>query len=84
MRMLAGFYDKSEEELAAMLEEEKDLEICYFCSLGVCKDMEGVRILFMLRAGKREEALERLEINLAKQPYDEFMLALKKKLEMEK
>ena len=36
-----------------------------------------MRILHMLRMGKIQEALERVENNLKKQPVDEFMLAIK-------
>lgn len=74
--ILAAYYDASDEEIAAMLDQEKTCELCHFCNYEICKEMEAVRILYMIRIGKKEEALERLERNLERQPLDEYMIAI--------
>ena len=84
IRFLAGYYTMSDQQLEEILAAEKQLEICYFCDYAVCKELEGVRILFLLKQGKNEEARERLRRNLQKQPHDEYMLAIRHRLEMEK
>lgn len=77
---LAAYYDASDEALAAMLEQDKTCDICHFCNYEICKEMEAVRILYMIRIGKKEEALERLERNLERQPLDEYMIAIKNRI----
>ncbi|MDE5893545.1 MAG: hypothetical protein K2H45_11545, partial [Acetatifactor sp.] len=52
-------------------------ECCSFCTYALCKELEGVRILLMLRRGQRKEAGERLNHNLKIQPQDEYMLAIR-------
>ena len=78
IRFLAGYYTLSDEELEKILEEDRKAEICYFCDQAVCKEMEAVRILFLIKKGNREEALQRLERSLKLQPQDEYMLALRR------
>ena len=75
--LLASWYSKDEDTLAALLDSEAETEICHFCTSCVCRELEGMRILFLLRQGKRREAESRLRSNLKKQPSDEFMLAIK-------
>lgn len=77
---LAGYYEKSDEELESMLEREAECEICHFCSYTLCKELEAVRILLLVRMGKREEALARLERNLKIQPLDEYMIAIRNRI----
>ena len=77
MEFLAGYYTETAERLQEILDREDTSEICHFCNCPRCKEMEGVRILFLLRMGKREEAKERLRRNLEIQPWDEYMLAIK-------
>ncbi len=74
---LADYYQRSGEELEAFLDKENTYGICHFCRYCICKELEGVRILLLLRMGKTEEARKRLENNLKKQPADEYMLAIK-------
>ncbi len=74
---LAEYYRLSGEALKEMLDKENSYEICHFCTYCVCKELEGVRILLMLRMGNKEEAMARLESNLKKQPLDEYMLAIR-------
>ncbi len=77
IEFLAAYYSEPEEKLQEMLERENECECCNFCTYAICKELEGVRILLMLRMGRREEALERLNRNLKIQPQDEYMLAIR-------
>lgn len=77
MNFLANYYKKSRQELAQLLATEDDCQVCHFCTHVLCKEIEGVRILEMLRNGQEDEAFERLEQNLKKQPLDEYMLAIR-------
>lgn len=77
LELLAAWYTASDGELQRLLEKEETCGVCHNCTSAVCREMEGVRILFMLRQGKTEEARERLLRNLEIQPADEFMLAIK-------
>ena len=74
---ISQYYTASAQELEAILNQEETAHVCYFCTYCLCKELEGMRILHMLRMGKIQEALERVENNLKKQPVDEFMLAIK-------
>lgn len=74
---LAGYYTSTDEQLQELLDREKDCAICGFCLMPLCQELEGMRILLLLRQGKREEAGERLLRNLEVQPFDEYMLAIK-------
>ncbi len=78
--ILCSYYTATKEELDALLESEKDTCICSFCTYGLCKELEAMRILHMLRVGRKEEAIARLEDNLTKQPWDEYMQAIKKQI----
>lgn len=77
IEFLAAYYTESEEKLQKLLERENECECCSFCTYALCKELEGVRILLMLRRGQRKEAGERLSHNLKIQPQDEYMLAIK-------
>ena len=77
MEFLAAYYTEMPEKLQEILDRESACEICHFCNCPRCKEMEGVRILFLLRMGKREDAKERLRRNLEIQPWDEYMLAVR-------
>ena len=74
---LADYYISSLEVLEEKLALEEACQICHFCTQCVCKELEGVRILHMLRKGEIAEAFERLESNLKKMPTDEYMIAIK-------
>lgn len=77
MEFLAVYYEADEETLQGILDKESSCGICHFCTHAVCREMEGVRILFLLRQGKREEAKQRLDRNLEIEPADEYMLAIR-------
>lgn len=77
IEFLAAYYTQTEERLQELLDREEKCECCNFCTYALCKELEGVRILLMLRMGRREEARERLDRNLKIQPQDEFMLAIR-------
>ncbi|HBA47205.1 MAG TPA: hypothetical protein DCZ91_05295 [Lachnospiraceae bacterium] len=77
MEFLAAYYTEDTEKLQEILDRESKCEICHFCNHPRCREMEGVRILFLLRMGRREEARERLRRNLEVQPWDEYMLAVR-------
>lgn len=76
-KFLMNYYCMSEEELEEMLGTEQTSEICHFCTYCICKELEAVRVLFMLRRGRIEEAMERINRNLEKQPLDSYMLAIR-------
>ena len=63
--------------MQGILHKESSCGICHFCTHAVCREMEGVRILFLLRQGKREEAKQRLDRNLEIEPADDYMLAIR-------
>lgn len=73
---LANYYIWPEEKLEALLKRETECNVCDFCLMPLCKEMEAMRILFLLRQGKKEEAKNRLVHNLKIQPYDEYMQAI--------
>ena len=77
IEVLAAYYTESEKKLQELLDRESKCECCNFCTYAICKEMEGVRILLMLRRGQRQEARERLDHNLEIQPQDEYMLAIR-------
>lgn len=73
---LAGYYTLSDEELQQILDKESKCAICSFCLMPLCKELEAMRILLLIKQGKIAEAKERLEHNLKVQPYDEYMQAI--------
>ena len=75
--ILAVYFEKSAEEIDAMLDREAELEICHFCTFHLCKELEGLRVMHLLYTGRVEEARARVEHNLKVQPYDEYMLGAK-------
>ena len=76
-RCLAAYYTEPVEKLEELLAQESGCECCHFCTYAICKELEGVRILLMIRQGKAQEAKERLAHNLEVQPQDEYILAIK-------
>ena len=74
---ISRYYTADVQELEGILAKEDSVHTCYFCTYCLCKELEGMRILHMLRMGRTEEALARVESNLKKQPLDEFMLAIR-------
>ena len=74
---LANYYTSTNEQLQELLDREKDCAICGFCLMPLCQELEGMRILLLLKQGRMEEAKERLARNLEVQPYDEYMQAVK-------
>lgn len=77
MEFLAAYYTESEERLQELLDMEDKCEICHSCTCPLCRELEGVRILLLLRCGKREEAKMRLERNLLVQPWDVYLLVIR-------
>lgn len=77
MEFLAAYYTEPPRRLQELLDREAQCEICHFCINPLCKEMEGARILFLLRTGHRQEARDRLLHNLEVQPWDEYMLAIR-------
>ena len=77
LEFLAAYYTESEQRLQELLDMEDRCEICHSCTCPLCRELEGVKILLLLRNGKREEARERLERNLLVQPWDVYMLAIR-------
>lgn len=77
MEFLAGYYTEPAERLRELLEKGDCAGICHSCVCPLCKELEGARVLLLLRTGQREEAAETLRRNLEIQPWDEYMLAVK-------
>lgn len=77
LQVLKSWYTEPEEEIQRLLDQEQARGICHACASPVCREMEGVRILFLLRKGRRDEAERRLRKNLEMQPADEYMRAVK-------
>lgn len=74
--IMSAYYTKSTEELMQMLDKGDCEETCHHCTYCICKELEAVRILVMLRCGREKEAFARLDANLEKQK-DNFMLAIR-------
>lgn len=77
VRILSRFYTASPEDIAELLEQEAATAVCDYCTNPFCKELEGVRIMFLVRQGKRREALERLVRNLELFPQEEYMLSIR-------
>lgn len=77
MEFLAAYYTESDAVLREILDREEKTEICHFCTCPFCKEMEGMRVLYLLRSSQREEARKRVRRNLEIQPWDEYMLAIR-------
>lgn len=77
MEFLAGYYTEPEKKLQELLERGDRSEICHSCVCPLCKELEGARLLLLLRTGQKEAAGERLRRNLEIQPWDEYMLAVR-------
>lgn len=76
-QLLAAYFRESEERIQELLDRERNSRICWFCTSPVCRELEGIRILFLIRTGHTQEAQERLKKNLEIQPADEYMLAIR-------
>jgi len=74
---LAGYYQKTPEELWEILDREQGCECCDFCLMPRCKELESLRILLLVRMGKIPEAKKLLRDVLDAQPYDEYLHAIK-------
>ncbi len=77
MEILAAWCTESDEVIQALFDRESKCELCHHCVFAICKEMESIRILFMLRQGKVDEALARVQRNLERQQ-DEFMMAIQR------
>lgn len=76
-QLLAAYFTESEERIQELLDRETSCRICWHCTSPICRKIEGVRILFLIRTGHSQEAKERLKKNMAIQPADEYMLAIR-------
>lgn len=73
---LANYYILPDEQLQEILDRESQCAICGFCLMPLCKELEAMRILLLIKQGKMDEAKARLARNLEVQPYDEYMQAI--------
>ena len=76
-QLLGEFFAGDDEKLQELFNREGSCRICWFCASPVCKEFEGIRILHLLRAGREQEAKERLKKDLEIQPTNEYMLAIR-------
>lgn len=77
LRLLAGYYTESDGALQKMLDEEGSCGICSYCTSPYCKELECIRVMFLLKTGREQEARERLRKYLEIQPSDEYLLAIR-------
>ena len=76
-KLLTGYFGEETKTLEEQMAQESACQVCDVCYRPVCKELEGIHILLLIRGGKREEAAERLKRNLEIQPGDEYMLAIR-------
>ncbi len=76
--LLSAFFLEPVDSLEKMLERESSCSGCINCDSPVCRELESVRILLLLREGHREEARERLMQALKLQPGEEYMQAIRR------
>ena len=74
---VSKYFSATREELEEILERNDRTNICYFCTEPLCKEVEAMKVLHLLRVGKTEEAFARVEEILAKNPCDEWMHTIK-------
>lgn len=74
---VSKYFTATGEELEEILERNDRTNICYFCTEPLCKEVEAMKVLHLLRVGKTEEAFARVEEILAKNPCDEWMHTIK-------
>lgn len=82
LEFLAAYYTEEPEKLEEILAKEEKCAICHFCTCPRCKEMESMRILYLLRVGREEEARERLSDNLRLQAWDEYFQAIRNCLQI--
>lgn len=76
-QLMAAYFTESEERISELLDKERACRICRFCTSAFCQELEGIRILFLIRTGHRQEAKERLTEILEIQPADKCMLSIR-------
>ncbi len=76
MEIASRWYTDSEEALQTLFDREAVCGICHHCQSAVCGEMEALRILFLLRQDKADEAEARLARNMKRKPCDEYMRAV--------
>lgn len=74
---LSKYFTATKEELEEILERDAKTNICYFCTEPLCKEIEALKVLHLLRVGKTEEAFAKVEEVLKKNPCDEWMHTIK-------
>ncbi|MCD7835542.1 MAG: hypothetical protein LUG83_02570, partial [Lachnospiraceae bacterium] len=77
IEILSIWYDDNDGEIERLLRESHSMEICHDCTSCLCKGLECLEVLFLLKKGKTDEAAEKLERSLRLFPFDEYMNALK-------
>lgn len=80
LKILARWYDYDDIKIQERFEEAKNAEICHYCNHCICKELEALEVLFMLRKGCENEAKDKVKRCLEIFPFDEYMLSVKKKL----
>ncbi len=75
-KILSVYYSEREENLQKLFDREAGMEACYFCSYGSCREIEALRILYLLRQGKEEEARRQIECSLRWQSTDKYITAI--------
>lgn len=80
LEVLSIWYDNNDEEIERLLQNSHSMEICHFCTHCICKELEGLEALFLLKKGRMDEAKAKVEGNLSILPFDEYMMSIKRVL----
>lgn len=75
-QVMAAYFTEGEEKISELLDKEHACRVCIFCTSAFCQELEGIRILFLIRTGHRQEAKERLTEILEILPADKSMLSI--------
>jgi len=78
IEVLSIWYDNRDEETERLLRDSHNMEICHFCTHCICKELEGLEVLYLLKKGRTGEAIAKMEENLSIFPFDEYMLSIKR------
>lgn len=77
IEILAAWYTADDRGIEELLEKDSRCGFCHVCTSAICSELESMRILFLLRQGKTQEAKERLDRDMEILPANVRLSALK-------
>lgn len=80
LEVLSIWYDNKDDEIERLLQDSHNMEICHFCTHCICKELEGLEALFLIKRGRTDEARAKVEENLSVFPFDEYMMSVRRVL----